>query len=66
MPPEIHIHIDTIKIDFPALDSYVAYLREQNLAQRKIDQSVAALKENTQRLQTARLRLNSAITNPQS
>lgn len=50
MPERIHVQIDPIIISFPALDSYVAYLREQNRDQQAVDAANTRIVSLNQRL----------------
>lgn len=63
MPESIRIHID-----FPALNSLIAYLQDRDTSQRTVDQTTAAVTALTQRLQATRVLLKGAAetNNPQT
>lgn len=50
----------SLRVDFPALDGLLAYLRERDATQAQIDAITAAIAALTQRLQTANARLEAA------
>ena len=53
----------SIRIDFPALDNYVAYLRESE--QQQVDATTAQLRQITQALKQSGVRLNQSVANQQ-
>lgn len=50
----------SIRVDFPALDNLVAYLREQLLQQKEIDAITARLNQSTQGLHDSSTALQEA------
>ncbi len=54
-----------VRIDFPALDSLIAFLREQNNQQDQIDALAAKVTELTDKLHHSQQPLQGAIQNEQ-